>query len=250
MPPVTIVWFRHDLRLDDNPALAAAAARGAVVPVFIWEPGEETPWEPGAASRWWLHGAVESLARQLAAAGAPLLIRRGPSLAALRAIASEVSATHVAWNRRYEPAVIKRDTQIKQSLITDGLQVESFNGSLLFEPQQVATKEGKPYQVFTPFWRSLLARSEPAEPVAAPSRLATLPAAKRACWARATTSSGGVERAGAIARSTTRSSRISAGQRFSETKSSGNTSYQGTGKGCRTVSVSKPSFTSLILRVP
>ena len=183
MPPVTIVWFRHDLRLDDNPALAAAAARGAVVPVFIWEPGEEAPWEPGAASRWWLHGALASLARQMAAAGAPLLIRRGPSLAALRALASEVSATHVAWNRRYEPAVINRDTQIKQSLIADGLQVESFNGSLLFEPQQVATKEGRPYQVFTPFWRSLLARPEPAEPVAAPSRLATLPAAKRAAAA-------------------------------------------------------------------
>ena len=73
MPPVTIVWFRHDLRLDDNPALAAAAARGAVVPVFIWEPGEEAPWEPGAASRWWLHGALASLARQMAAAGVGLM---------------------------------------------------------------------------------------------------------------------------------------------------------------------------------
>ena len=49
---VTLVWFRHDLRLDDNPALAAAAARGRVVPVFIWAPEEEAPWEPGAASRW------------------------------------------------------------------------------------------------------------------------------------------------------------------------------------------------------
>ena len=51
----TLLWLRHDLRLDDNPALAAAAARGAVVPVFLWAPEEETPWEPGAASRWWLH---------------------------------------------------------------------------------------------------------------------------------------------------------------------------------------------------
>jgi deoxyribodipyrimidine photo-lyase len=169
--PVTLVWFRHDLRLDDHPALAAAAARGAIVPVFIWAPEEEAPWEPGAASRWWLHHSLERLAATLTKAGAPLVIRRGPSLATLRALAQEFAATHVAWNRRYEPTVVKRDTAIKKALTADGLHAESFNGGLLFEPVHVATKEGKPYQVFTPFWRALLAREEPAEPVAAPRKL-------------------------------------------------------------------------------
>jgi len=171
MPPTTLVWFRHDLRLDDHPALAAAAARGAVVPVFIWAPEEEAPWEPGAASRWWLHHSLERLSATLAKAGTPLVIRRGPTLDTLRAVATECSATHVVWNRRYEPAVIARDTAIKKALAGDGLTVESFNGSLLFEPMQVATKEGKPYQVFTPFWRTLVAREEPAEPAAAPKKL-------------------------------------------------------------------------------
>ncbi len=175
--PTTLLWLRHDLRLDDNPALAAAAARGAVVPVFIWAPEEEAPWEPGAASRWWLHQSLEKLTAAFQKAGAPLVIRRGPSLDALRTLAREASATHVAWNRRYEPAAVKRDTAIKKALLADGLQVESFNGSLLFEPMHVATKEGKPYQVFTPFWRALLAREEPAEPLAAPRKLA--PATKR-----------------------------------------------------------------------
>lgn len=100
--------------------------------------------------------------------GTPLVIRRGPSLEALRGLATEFSATHITWNRRYEPAVIRRDTAIKKALTDDGLVAESFNGSLLFEPMHVATKDGKPYQVFTPFWRSLLAREEPAEPSAAP----------------------------------------------------------------------------------
>ena len=172
---VTIVWFRHDLRLDDNPALAAAAARGRVVPVFIHAPDEEAPWEPGAASRWWLHHSLERLATALAKAGAPLVIRRGPSLAALESLAREFAATHVAWNRRYEPAVIRRDTTIKQALAAAGLEAESFNGGLLFEPMHVATKEGRPYQVFTPFWRALLARDEPPEPHAAPRRLSAAP---------------------------------------------------------------------------
>jgi deoxyribodipyrimidine photo-lyase len=175
----TIVWFRHDLRLDDNPALAAAAARGAVVPVFIWAPDEEQPWAPGAASRWWLHHSLEKLAAALAKAGAPLVIRSGRSLEVLRAVAKECGASGVVWNRRYEPAVVTRDTQIKKALAADGLAVESFNGSLLFEPMHVATKEGRPYQVFTPFWRALLAKDEPAEPVAAPRRLRAVEASPR-----------------------------------------------------------------------
>lgn len=146
MSSPTIVWFRHDLRLDDNPALAAAVARGPVVPVFIWAPEEEHPWEPGAASRWWLHQSLEKLAAALVKAGAPLVIRRGPSLEMLRTLAQECGASHVAWNRRYEPAVVARDTAIKRALTEDGLGAESFNGGLLFEPVRVATKEGKPYQ--------------------------------------------------------------------------------------------------------
>jgi deoxyribodipyrimidine photo-lyase len=99
------------------------------------------------------------------------LIRRGPSLEALRKLVKETGATHVAWNRRYEPAVITRDTGIKKALAADGLDVESFNGALLYEPMHVATKEGKPYQVFSPFWRALLGRDEPAEPVPPPKKL-------------------------------------------------------------------------------
>jgi len=175
MPHTTIVWFRNDLRLDDNPALLAATARGPVVPLFIHAPEEEAPWEPGAASRWWLHGGLERFAATLAQKGAPLLIRRGPSLETLLGVAREYGAMHVAWNRRYEPAVIARDTRIKEALKREGLVAESFNGGQLFEPVHVATKEGKPYQVFTPFWRALLARDEPAEPEGAPARI---PAAK------------------------------------------------------------------------
>ena len=56
-----IVWFRHDLRLADNPALAAAAKRGGSVVLFIWSPEEESDWLPGAASKWWLYQSVAAL---------------------------------------------------------------------------------------------------------------------------------------------------------------------------------------------
>ena len=80
MSAVTIVWFRHDLRLDDNPAFLEATRRGSVLPVFIWAPEEEAPWEPGSASRWWLHQSLESLSEKLQKVGCPLVICRGPTL--------------------------------------------------------------------------------------------------------------------------------------------------------------------------
>ena len=86
MPAPTLLWFRQDLRLADNPALQAAIARGApILPVFLWAPGEEDAWAPGAASRWWLHESLQQLEQALRERGARLVIRRTTdSLATLR----------------------------------------------------------------------------------------------------------------------------------------------------------------------
>jgi deoxyribodipyrimidine photo-lyase len=150
----SIVWFRLDLRLADNPALQAALAHGgAVLPIYIWSPDEEGAWPPGAASRWWLHQSLKSLDASLRARGSRLIIRNGPALATLRSLAKETGATAVFWNRRYEPALISRDSKVKQALIAEGLRAESFNSALLFEPWEIKNSSGKPFQVFTPFWR-------------------------------------------------------------------------------------------------
>ena len=123
--PVAIFWFRQDLRLADNPALAAAVEHGAVVPVFIHAPAEEAPWQPGGATNWWLHQSLAAFDKSLREIGSRLVIRRGPALASLRALAKETGATAVFWNRRYEPAVIARDAQMKDALRTDGLDRKS-----------------------------------------------------------------------------------------------------------------------------
>ena len=74
-----LVWFQHDLRVADNPALNAAVERGAsVIPVFIWAPKEEGRWRPGAASQWWLHRSLAALGADLEKRGSRLIIRRGP----------------------------------------------------------------------------------------------------------------------------------------------------------------------------
>ncbi|HPX40589.1 MAG TPA: deoxyribodipyrimidine photo-lyase, partial [Candidatus Hydrogenedentes bacterium] len=70
----TIVWFRQDLRLEDNPAFSEAVRRGGlVIPVYVWAPAEEGDWAPGAASRCWLHHSLERLERRLEKAGSRLI---------------------------------------------------------------------------------------------------------------------------------------------------------------------------------
>ena len=172
MKSPSICWFRLDLRLADNPALQAAIRRGgAVVPVFIWAPDEEGDWPPGAASRWWLHQSLAALDARLREIGSRLLIRRGPTLVVLRALARETSAGAVVWNRRYEPAVGDRDARVEKALRAAGLETETFNAALLHEPWTIRNAAGRPFQVFTPFWRCCLAQPDPADPPPAPRRL-------------------------------------------------------------------------------
>jgi len=167
-----LVWFRLDLRLVDNPALTAAAAGGGmVVPVFVYAPEEEGDWPPGAASRWWLHQSLLSLRTALEKAGSRLILRRGPSLATLLGLARETGAQAIYWNRRYEPAAIQRDRAVKEALRAAGVEAQSTNSALLFEPWTVANKAGRPFQVFTPFWRHCLSLDQPASPAPAPTLL-------------------------------------------------------------------------------
>ncbi len=168
----SIVWFRLDLRVADHAALTAAVARGgAVIPVFIWAPEEESPWAPGAASRWWLQQSLLALEAQLLALGSRLIIRQGATWAVLEQLVKETGATAVFWNRRYEPAIIKRDQQIKETLRSQGLEVASTNGALLHEPWTIKNQSGKPFQVFTPYWKHCLAKGEIPPPLTAPATL-------------------------------------------------------------------------------
>jgi deoxyribodipyrimidine photo-lyase len=169
----TLVWFRQDLRLADQPALHAAVLRGKpILPVFIWSPEEHGDWRPGAASCWWLHHSLNSLQQSLQSAGSRLVIRHGDSLRELRKLVTETRADAVYWTRRYEPAGIHVDATVKLALKADGLTVESFNGQLLFEPWDVKTRTGGPYKVFTPFWRACQEQGDPSSPLPAPERLA------------------------------------------------------------------------------
>jgi deoxyribodipyrimidine photo-lyase len=172
---IAIVWFRRDLRLTDHPALQAAVSAGhQIVPVYIHSPEEEQPWQPGGASRWWLHRSLATLSADLARLGSKLIIRQGSSLEQLRGIAQETGAREIHWNRHYEPALIARDIHVKSALREAGLLVESHRGNVMFEPWTVKSGAGTPFRVFTPFWKHCLTRlDEVPRPTPAPTALAS-----------------------------------------------------------------------------
>ncbi len=161
-----VVWLRQDLRLADNPALHAAAARGGpVIVLFVLEP--ETHWPRGAASRYWLHRSLAALGEALEHSGNRLILRRGDAAEVLPAVVAETAASALYWNRRYEPDAIARDTALKQRL-ADCCDVASFRGRLLFEPTAILTRAGTPYRVFTPFHRACLRAGLGADPLPVP----------------------------------------------------------------------------------
>jgi deoxyribodipyrimidine photo-lyase len=158
MKSLSLLWFRRDLRLDDNPALRAALRAGAVVPVYVHAPDEEAPWVPGAASHAWLRASLRALDDELRGLGSRLVLRRGPTLAALQGLLADTGATAVHWNRLYEPAARARDDRVAQWLQGQGIGAHAHNAAMWVEPWEIATKAGEPYRVFTPYWRTLRAR--------------------------------------------------------------------------------------------
>ena len=169
-----IVWFRRDFRLTDHPALDAAYTEHAqVLPVYIHAPDEENPWQPGGANLWWLHHSLKALDESLRARGSRLLIMQGDTLTELRRLIAATGATAVHWNRLYEPALIARDKIIKEALRANGIDTQSHNGALLFEPWTLKTGAGDPYRVFTPFWRNASTQLPAAAPLPAPENIAS-----------------------------------------------------------------------------
>ncbi|MEL6299074.1 MAG: deoxyribodipyrimidine photo-lyase [Pseudomonadota bacterium] len=154
-PPV-IVLFDRDLRVDDNPALAKAAETGQpVIPLYVEDVDEAGAWAPGGAKKWWLHHSLEALGRDLKKLGAELVLRRGDTITIVSDIARKTGATGVYLCRGYEPWAPARERALNDVLGKDDITVTRTAGRLLIEPDQIRTKTGDVYKVYTPFWRAV-----------------------------------------------------------------------------------------------
>lgn len=166
----SIIWFRQDLRINDNPALTAAVnADKPVLPIYILDDENAGPWKTGSAGRVWLYHALNDLNKSL---NNQLMVLCGNACDILPKIIKETNATSVFWNRCYEPWRIKRDTKIKQWLNENNIHTESFQANLLWEPWDVLKADKTPYKVFTPYYRKgCLSKPAPRKPLNAPDTI-------------------------------------------------------------------------------
>jgi deoxyribodipyrimidine photo-lyase len=167
--PTVIHWFRQDLRLSDNPAFYHASQQGIILPIYILDDENAAKHKMGEASRFWLHYSLASLNQSL---DQKLSLSQGDPLATLLSLSDRYDIKDIFWNRCYEPWRIKRDKHIKEQLENKGINVHSYNGSLLWEPWNIKKGDGTPYKVFTPFYRKgCLKFSVPREPLPKPESI-------------------------------------------------------------------------------
>ncbi len=168
-----ILWLRQDLRLTDNRALEAAAASGGpVLPVYVLDDAVAGEWGMGGASRWWLDKSLADLSEQIAARGGKLVLRRGDTRATLLQLAAETGAGAVYATRAYEPWARRLEDGVHAALMDAGVAFRRFGGALLREPEELRTKAGEPFKVYTPMWRALVALGEPRRPSPVPVDIA------------------------------------------------------------------------------
>ena len=168
---IGIFWFRQDLRLNDNFALVEIIKKcSKIIPIFIYD--EES--RIGSASKWWLYNSLNNLDKSLRLKNSQLLYFKGNPLKILKKFVDEHNITDVTWNRLYDKYSIKRDTLIKESLSAKNIKVQTFNGSLLYEPWEIKNKSDSFFKVFTPFWKACLEKSRPIKIIKPPKTIKTL----------------------------------------------------------------------------
>jgi deoxyribodipyrimidine photo-lyase len=162
-----VVWFRNDLRVHDNPALAQAATDAVcIIPLFIFDDELLKGSHASSNRNVFLLECLMDLKASLKKAGADLVLRHGQPETELKKIVNEVSAEAIYYTADYTPFSIQRDKIVKTIMDNAGVKFRPFPGRLVVSSlQKLQTKAGTPHKVFTPFWKQWMGvqRRETAE---------------------------------------------------------------------------------------
>ncbi|MEM8714624.1 MAG: deoxyribodipyrimidine photo-lyase [Cyanobacteria bacterium P01_G01_bin.4] len=168
---LALVWHRRDLRLHDNPALWMAARNYArVLAVFTIDPDILARSDTAPCRVTFMLESLAELQESYAKLGGRLILRQGQPVSVLRDVVQESSAAAVFWNADVEPYAVARDSSVHAALAADGIATRSCQDVLLHDPADITTQAGKPYSVFTPFWRNWSRHTKPS-PYPVPDRL-------------------------------------------------------------------------------
>jgi len=179
MTSIAIVWFRRDLRVHDHPALLAAREdHEQVVPLYVLDDALLHGRYASPARARFMLGCLRELDGALRALGSGLVIRHGRPEEEVVGLARELGARAVLWTSDVAPYARRRDRRVSEALREVDVAAEPHGGGYLVDPSKPRTQGGKPYTVFTPFWRSI-SEVERRPVQRAPADLPPLPAALR-----------------------------------------------------------------------
>ncbi len=169
-----IHWFRRDLRLSDNTALAHAAQQGPVVGVYVLSAWKHSHAWTGAKRQQFLCDCLDSLARNLTTLGTALIVRSGDAVTELEQLVQETRATAIYYNR--DPDPYGRATEVRLAAMCErlGIRCHGYYDVVLHAPTDVLTAEGKPYRVYTPYANKWLELPK-ATPLPKPNQLGPAP---------------------------------------------------------------------------
>lgn len=173
MSSAALCWIRRDLRLRDHRALAEAARLAErVVVAFVYDQNILGALEDRDDRRvGFIHTSLEEVAQGLAERGSALLARSGDPVEAIPRLARELGVSAVVCSHDDDPYALQRDAAVGAALARHGVQFRSVKDHVVLERQEVLTKEGRPYTVFTPYFRAWLERIAPEDYAEAPSGL-------------------------------------------------------------------------------
>lgn len=158
LPPVTVFWFRRDLRLKDNAGLYHALKNhDCVLPLFIFDQNilKDLPQDDRRVL--FIHRTILELKSELRKKGSDLLVRYGQPLDVYKKLISEFKIQAVYANHDYEPSAIRRDADIKQFCESQQIQFLTYKDQCVFEKKEIMTDQQKNYTVYTPYKKKWLA---------------------------------------------------------------------------------------------
>ena len=159
--PISVFWFRRDLRLQDNTALYHALKLGEpVLPIFIFDTDITNQLNEDDARVNFIYDTLVDIDKELKSYGSSLLILKGNVDEVWRTIIKDYKVVNIFFNRDYEPYARERDRRIGRMMETHGIEVQTFKDQVIFEPHEVLKADGNPYTVFTPYKRKWLQHYE------------------------------------------------------------------------------------------
>jgi len=165
--PISIMWFKQDLRIKDNPALLEAAQLGPVLAIYIFDNSAPKEFKIGSVSKIWLHHSLLKLNESIQD---NLNIYEGNTENIIEQLLHVYAIQHVFWNKNYEPWHRMQEQKIELLLKQQHIPYTAFNSNYLWHPEDVIKEDGTYYKVFTAYKNKARSLTPPAPPLAAPQK--------------------------------------------------------------------------------